>query len=1026
MKVIYEYTRKAMIMMFAFLAIFSSCTDEDEIRDKNDDDFETDDVPVQIADSLVSAFAAQVDAMQLLMGESEAAVSYAVVRTGGDCLVAFADETSFVSGLAQDDYFSLLACHVENDSAFWMLKDKSGNAEILKDDSGEMIPIAADISLELDENGSYVLLVSGKKYDTVFTSEDKIQAFPCDFHMDADSNIYAVTFVMGADREIIYPSLNYNRVGFHPVYDLDGEYVTEFYVNNSSTSSLVLDIPDGISYTLRISEGWKAESNKVESVVYVTLTAPEEVENGTPSILEVVADNCGVALCKLDLVNEPFRSIFTSSVDVYVEPSVGVEKFVYGIAEVEDYSDDKVLSLSEGVISGNSEPVEGCGISEEAIKISFQELLGAELDPDKRYVLWAIPALRQGGNDDAYYVDEETLRSFEFGAMFFDLELQGAAILDAEISAVARGVEAVYAGVVPKSEGALELVASQIRNSKFTPISAIDGSFAFDGLLTDYPVAGNEKNEILPSTSYYVWIAPAFGSDYPYEEKDLTFMEVTTGPVVEGGAIEVVLGELQSDRSALSVPISAQDASMIYYAVLPNGTGKLYSGEGVENVDKFAQIMSNSPVLVRGSSVEAVVNKLSPNTTYWIFAVAVDADGKYGPVKCVSGKTKTLVFDESVKLSVNTEEITAQKIVLKVTSNGGDLSDYIYWTGSKRDPFWANSSYCGQSKTKAEQYMSLYPEDENIVRAMNKYGSLSSDGVITIDGLTMETEYVFVILEKGENAYSHVGYIMVKTLAADLGNVVKEGTDAWNTGKASVQIEWLKNSFQQAASTNLMSTYAFNFKCPDNLTAYVMCASEDYFALAGITKMEHMMIEIENYASRRYANGRTPIVNGELAEEPDYYKNGELHGGHLMNVYDFYVHGVPSLGFVTYFAKGSHGDGNCIYWDGNQCAQYQTYKGSIENQLTLTPYQDKAKLFGLSGDEAAAWAQALLEAYTPYYENAKPIVYENDGKGVVVSTPYATGVNEDGIIPDRVIVMLKDLDGNYYEPMYFEVPNYFQ
>ena len=39
--------------------------------------------------------------------------------------------------------------------------------------------------------------------------------------------------------------------------------------------------------------------------------------------------------------------------------------------------------------------------------------------------------------------------------------------------------------------------------------------------------------------------------------------------------------------------------------------------------------------------------------------------------------------------------------------------------------------------------------------------------------------------------------------------------------------------------------------------------------------------------------------------------------------------------------------------------------------------------------------------------------------------PYALGINDSGVIPDRVVVMLKDLQGNYYEPMYFEVPNYF-
>ena len=226
----------------------------------------------------------------------------------------------------------------------------------------------------------------------------------------------------------------------------------------------------------------------------------------------------------------------------------------------------------------------------------------------------------------------------------------------------------------------------------------------------------------------------------------------------------------------------------------------------------------------------------------------------------------------------------------------------------------------------------------------------------------------------------------------------------------------------------MTASYGFNFDCPDNLTAYVMAASVNYFEGAGITKVEHIMIEIENYASRRYANGYTPMLeNGTLATEPDYYKGGELKPGQLMNVYAFNVHGLPQMGFVTYFAKGSHGEGNCIYWKNGICEQYEMDKASIARYNTLEPWQDRAKSFGLEGKEADDWANALKEAYSVYYKDAVPLIYENDGsgKGIDIYAPYAMGMNDEGVVNDRVVVMFKDLQGNYYEPMYFEVPNYF-
>ena len=98
----------------------------------------------------------------------------------------------------------------------------------------------------------------------------------------------------------------------------------------------------------------------------------------------------------------------------------------------------------------------------------------------------------------------------------------------------------------------------------------------------------------------------------------------------------------------------------------------------------------------------------------------------------------------------------------------------------------------------------------------------------------------------------------------------------------------------------------------------------------------------------------------------------------------------------------------------------------IEYYNSIEPYRSRAESFGLTGQEAEDWAQALLASYTSFYGNAKPIIYINDGSPLYVVNASATGVNDDGVVADRVYVMLKDLNGNYYEPMEIEVPNYFE
>ena len=322
--------------------------------------------------------------------------------------------------------------------------------------------------------------------------------------------------------------------------------------------------------------------------------------------------------------------------------------------------------------------------------------------------------------------------------------------------------------------------------------------------------------------------------------------------------------------------------------------------------------------------------------------------------------------------------------------------------------------------------MALNPDDENILRCMRKYGELSEDGSITITDMTMDTKYVFYILQKGEQYYSEAGYGSATTSKIKLGDVVEQNTQKWNETKNKINIVWEEEEFHQG-STGLMSYYSFKFSCPTDLTAYVMCASVNYFEDMGLNRMDHVMVEIEEYTSRKLDKDHTvDDEDGNIMSEPDYYKDGVLKQGSLMSVNDFYVHGSPYEGAVTYFATGKHDDKSCPTWEDGHCANYKRAQEMIAYYSSIEPWNKRASAFGLTGDEATAWANALYNAYAPFYKDAKPIIYINDGAPLRITTHYATGVDDEGKIPDRVVVMLKDLQGNYYEPMFFEVPNYFK
>ena len=193
------------------------------------------------------------------------------------------------------------------------------------------------------------------------------------------------------------------------------------------------------------------------------------------------------------------------------------------------------------------------------------------------------------------------------------------------------------------------------------------------------------------------------------------------------------------------------------------------------------------------------------------------------------------------------------------------------------------------------------------------------------------------------------------------------------------------------------------------------------------------MIDIENNAGKYAEKGGTPIYKDEngqtqLLNEPIWYDDeGNVREGFLMNVYNFYIHGYPHEGYVTFFAEGSHGQGNCITWDEGICTKYTHAQKRLNELRSLDYWTEYIKDFrNITNPESIRKSgESYYNGYYPYYKDAEPILYINDGSSIELTNPYASGPNDEGVIKDAVIVVLKDLQGNYYEPMYFPVPNYF-
>lgn len=986
----------------------------------------------------------QLKALEALISE-KTTISTCTKNSDGSMKVTLSDGTVFTVLPEGTDFSSLVSVINVNGTKCWATYDSNGKLLVLSDDAGEPVPVINDYRTSVKaviEDGICYLEIDGKRYQTGYDAEDIIQVFnSCVPHTDMTGNIYAMTFTFGEGVEITVSVDGYNGIIFRIEDGIEHtSVISEYYIGYGETATVIMEMTGVIDYVMQIPDGWRVEDridetsgNNVIDITapnLATIEAEAAVAEGELKVVAVV-EGGKAAITKLNVSASPFKVFNISGSKAVIEPYEGVQKYVYGITTADEYDEATLIGTVEELLTSSSTLPAGFGISTEGINLPLSEIYGKALETSKSYIFWAIPALYEDGNDAHYYVNEGTFCTKTIEAISIKIETKKVGLLDADIEMTLNGSEKMFAGTSEYSNTLFEDIIYKVNNGILESMDVVP---YYNGLASTFPLADGETVQMQPGTEYVSWIIPVDKDKTSYTKEDLYYTRFKTTDLSDGGSLKITASEPEVTMSSISIPIASEGAEIIYYTYFTKKMGDWYADSS--NEEKMTYILDDPDhKMVAGDNATAVVNKIKPSTDMYLFAVAVDKDGKYGEIAMIAATTGKLEYND-IKLTVSTPEISSNKATFKIEATGGTPTEYIYWFGKSTDPFWTTSEHLGATRNNAQEYMAVYPNDHNITMVMNKYGDISSDGTLNVTDLNGNTDYIFMVLAKDESGkWSKGGYKMITTLAVDLGTVVREGSEEWIAAKEHIQIKWLENSFRKAENTNMTSSYSYEFSCPTNFTAYVVSMSEEYYdECEDFITVEDVIIDIEKYASRRYDSSKTPYTvdengNQVLASDPDWYDdNGVAHEGYLMTISEYYVHGFPYNGFATYFAAGSHDGNHCTSIENGTCANYERALGRIAEKRTYEYYRDYiVRLRGLTNEESIKKsAQALYDAYYPHYANAEPVMYVNDGSPIRISQPYATGPDQSGTVIDDVIVVLKDLEGNYYEPMAFPVPNYFK
>ncbi|MBR5211608.1 MAG: hypothetical protein IKV91_03435 [Bacteroidales bacterium] len=1029
------------VFAFALAAsALSSCYDDSALWDKVT---EMDDRLTVLENELTS----QAEALGALLSNG-ATLTSCVKNSDGSYTVTLSDGTKF-NVLPNGTDFSKLVTYIEEDGKkYWATYGPDGKPVVLKD-GNKNIPVSVDISVKV-EDGVYYLVIDGKDYVTGYDAEDVVQVFSsCTPLADASGNVYAVKFTFGEGMEVTVALDGYKGVIFK-ISNVNNDILTEYYVDYGRTQSFLLEKQGVVDYVMQVPDGWRVKETVEELTgeTYVSVTAPKAetvalgaaVADGDLKVVSVV-DGGKAAVSRIYLTTDPFKTYNVSPLKAVIAPTFGIEKFAYGMMLTHDFDKDAVLSKVGEILDASADLPAGYFLSEGPVDTTLEELYGSELSVEVSYTFWAVPALYNDGSEDeseaGYYVEADMLRTLVLNPMSATVQVLETSLLDAEVAVSVAGAESVYAGTTLMTETTIDEIVYQINNGIIEPVA---GPVRYQGPASEFP---NEESTVYmsPDTDYITWIVPVENDKTAYTAGDVVYQEFRTKAVADGGSIALTVGEFTTSASSISAEISSEGAAMIYYAYLNSEDGSRYST--ASNDVKMSKILAAERYAeIRDDSTVASVDGIHPETEMWLYSVAVGHDGKYGEVVCKSAKTGKVSFND-LSLSVEAVLVKDKEATLKVTVSGGEATDFIYWVGYEKDPFWASENYCNTMKTTAQKYMAANPDAEEITKVMRRNGPIAEDGTITLTELSMNTIHVFLVMAKDASGnYSKVGYFKFQTLAADLGELVLEDNPKWAEAKKFIEdnIKWDENYFHASASEMGYAAYAFDIKIPTDLTAFITCFGTK------ATQMTDVIVEIEEYASRKVSVGKVIYdENGQQPTNPDWYDDkGKFIQGSLVNIYDMYPHGSPTLAAVTYFSSNGHEDGHCSGWndDTDSCSNYDYFKKAIHDYCSLEYWKEYIIDFGnfwYNGDpdheysrtlqdpaRIEAIAQQYLDIYYPYYKDAEPMVYVNDGSALRVTNREAMGPDENGVIMDMVTVVLKDGEGNYYQPIYIPVPNYFK
>lgn len=323
-----------------------------------------------------------------------------------------------------------------------------------------------------------------------------------------------------------------------------------------------------------------------------------------------------------------------------------------------------------------------------------------------RFVVWACP-VDENGNP----LVDDLVFGYYSSPVKAEVEAVKTSFTDVELSVAVVGANTFYVGMVTEEmtygypiddymtmpyEGPFGSFQSAVQYGEYDYAFQAMGTLielTADEIGLPVELTASDLNYggmLLPNTKFYMWVFPVVEgldlADYTYEKnlKPYIYSFSTTG-IAAGGTAVATFGEAELEYTAVRVPVTAENASLVYY--------NFYGVDAYNEIDDVVADLLENGFVSAEAEFTAVQNDMSQNESVVLVAVVVDENGLYGEPVEKTYTTPTLEYSETFVAAVGEVTLkeytmygqTNYKVTVPVTVTGGEAANYYYyWNTSPR------------------------------------------------------------------------------------------------------------------------------------------------------------------------------------------------------------------------------------------------------------------------------------------------------------------------------------------------------